>query len=175
MQSQCRSRKQKDSDFTSITKWRPVCKALSKMKWGKASGPSGIIAKMLKAAGEGRVELVRKVVEVVFSSCMISTLRKPSIVYHNAQSRVRVNGQYSEEFGVRIGVPQGSVLSPLIFILGLEALSCSFALLCHGSCSMRMIWCSTWTPRRSVSPNSRHGRLAWKVKGPMSAWRRPSS
>ena len=26
-----------------------------------------------------------------------------------------------------------------------------------------------------VSPSSRHGRLAWKVKGSMSTWKRPSS
>ena len=44
----------------------------------------------------------------------------------NARSRVRVNGQYSEEFGVWVGVHQGSVLSPLLFILVLEALSREF-------------------------------------------------
>ena len=44
-------------------------------------------------------------------------------MYVNARSRVRVNGQYSEEFGVGVGVYQGSVLSPLLFILVLEALS----------------------------------------------------
>ena len=47
-------------------------------------------------------------------------------MYTNARSRVRVNGQYSEEFGVAVGVQQGSVLSPLLFILVLEALSREF-------------------------------------------------
>ena len=40
--------------------------------------------------------------------------------------RVRVNGQYSEEFGVGVGVHQGSVLRLLLFILMLEALSREF-------------------------------------------------
>jgi len=47
-------------------------------------------------------------------------------MYVNARSRVRVNGQYSEEIAVGIGVHQGSVLSPLLFILVLEALSHEF-------------------------------------------------
>ena len=38
------------------------------------------------------------------------------------RSRVRVGDGYSEEFGVGVGVHQGSVLSPLLFIIGLEAL-----------------------------------------------------
>ena len=47
-------------------------------------------------------------------------------IYSKARSRVRVNGQYSEEFGVGVGVHQGSVLSLLLFILVLEALSREF-------------------------------------------------
>ena len=47
-------------------------------------------------------------------------------MYRNARSRVRVNGQYSEEFNVGVGVHQGSVLSPLLFVLVLEALSREF-------------------------------------------------
>ena len=43
-------------------------------------------------------------------------------MYCKPQSRVRVNGQYSEEFGVGVGVHQGSPLSLLLFILKLMAL-----------------------------------------------------
>ena len=47
-------------------------------------------------------------------------------MYSNDLSHVQVSVQYSEEFGVGIGVHQGSALSPLLFILVLEALSCEF-------------------------------------------------
>ena len=45
-----------------------VRKAISKMKCGKAAGPSGIIAEMLKAAGEDGVELARQLMEEIFCS-----------------------------------------------------------------------------------------------------------
>ena len=48
-----------------------ICKTLSKMKCSKATGPSGIIAELLKASGEEGVELARQLVEAVFSSCEI--------------------------------------------------------------------------------------------------------
>jgi hypothetical protein len=47
-------------------------------------------------------------------------------MYANARSRVRVGDGYSEEFEVKVGVHQGSVLSPLLFIVVLEALSREF-------------------------------------------------
>ena len=47
-------------------------------------------------------------------------------MYHNARAKVRVGTSLSEEFEVKVGVHQGSVLSPLLFIIVLEALSVEF-------------------------------------------------
>ena len=47
-------------------------------------------------------------------------------MYSNARSRVHVGEGYSEEFEVKVGVHQGSVLSPLLFIIVLKALSPEF-------------------------------------------------
>ena len=51
----------------------------------------------------------------------------------------------------------------------------SSALVYHGSSSMLMPSCSSWTTKMSVSPSSRCGWLAWKIKGPIATWRKPSS
>ena len=47
-------------------------------------------------------------------------------MYANARSRVRVANGLSDQFNVDVGVHQGSVLSPLLFIIVLEALSREF-------------------------------------------------
>ena len=44
-------------------------------------------------------------------------------MYKNAQSDVRVNVTYSDEFLVQVGLHQGSMLIHLLFIIVLEALS----------------------------------------------------
>ena len=45
-------------------------------------------------------------------------------MYTSVRSSVRVDEGYSEEFEVKVGIYQGSVLSPLLFLIVLEALSC---------------------------------------------------
>jgi len=49
------------------------------------------------------------------------------VMYANANSKVRVNGSYSTPFEVKVGVHYGSVFSPLLFIIVLEALSMEFS------------------------------------------------
>ena len=47
-------------------------------------------------------------------------------MYSNARSRVRVGEGYSDELKVKVGLHQGAVLSPLLFIILLEASSPEF-------------------------------------------------
>ena len=51
-------------------------------------------------------------------------------MYDSAQSRVTVNNSYSEPINVSVGVHQGSVLSPLPFIIVMEVLSREFRVGC---------------------------------------------
>ena len=47
-------------------------------------------------------------------------------MYEDATTKVRLNGKESNAFSVKVGVHQGSVLSPLLFIIVLEVLSMEF-------------------------------------------------
>ena len=58
-------------------------------------------------------------------------------MYKDVESRVRVDDGYSKEYGVRVGVNQNSVLSPLLSIIVLDALSRELQAV-HGSCSTQM-------------------------------------
>ena len=50
-------------------------------------------------------------------------MRLVQSIYKDVSRRVRVCDGYTEEFGLGVGVHHGSVLSPLLFIIMLEALS----------------------------------------------------
>ena len=54
------------------------------------------------------------------------SVRIVQAVFNEAKSEIRMNGLYSDEFEVKVGVYQGSALSPLIFIIALEALPKEF-------------------------------------------------
>ena len=47
-------------------------------------------------------------------------------MYDGATTAVRLRDEESKEFGIKVGVHQGSVLSPLLFTIVLEALSREF-------------------------------------------------
>ena len=51
-------------------------------------------------------------------------------MYNGPISKIRVNDSYSDDISVKVGVHQGSVLSPLLFIIVLEALSKEFRTAC---------------------------------------------
>lgn len=53
-------------------------------------------------------------------------MRVIQVIYRDARSQVRVNNRFSDVFSAQFGVHQRSVLSPLLFIIVLEALSQEF-------------------------------------------------
>ena len=61
--------------------------------------------------------------ELVVDDWMIKVIMA---MYKNAKSLVSVNGALGDEFDVKVGVHQGSVLSPILFVIVLEALSREF-------------------------------------------------
>ena len=73
-------------------------------------------------------------------------------MYKNAKTSVKVNGVGGRDFPVEVGVHQGSVLSPLLFIIVMEALSkrfdptedCAWELLYADA-----LWCC-WLIRRRI-------------------------
>ena len=62
-----------------------IRKAISKMRNGKAAGPSGIIAEMLKASGESGINLAREMTQTVFSSGVVPTDWEESFQFNSIQ------------------------------------------------------------------------------------------
>ena len=63
----------------------------------------------------GQMNVDRSLINVIMS------------MYKNARASVKVNGVGGRDFPVEVGVHQGSVLSPLLFIIVMEALSRTFS------------------------------------------------
>ncbi|XP_048743129.2 uncharacterized protein LOC125656570 [Ostrea edulis] len=63
-------------------------------------------------------------------------VRMVQSMYSDARSRVCVGDGYSDAFRVGVGVHQGSVLSPLLFIIVVEALSIEL----HTSCPWELLY-----------------------------------
>ena len=101
-------------------------------------------------------------------------VRVTQVMYSNAQSRMQVNIQYNYEFGMGIMCIRTLPLAHCSSSRWWRHFHMSSALVYRGSFSSLATCCSSQTPRRSVSPCSRHGRQVWKVKSSISTWRRPS-
>ena len=50
-----------------------VKKAISKMKWGRAAGPSGIVEEMIKSAGETDATMIRDLATAIISDGKVPT------------------------------------------------------------------------------------------------------
>ncbi|XP_068671242.1 uncharacterized protein [Montipora foliosa] len=120
---------------------KEVVKAMGEMKAGKAAGPSGVSLEMIVANGEigigVMVELCQGVLDGrgMLDEWALSVVgpkkgivvgneeerytrgngeRAVMTLYEGAKTRVRVGLELSKEFDVKVGVHQGSVLSPLV-------------------------------------------------------------
>ena len=96
-------------------------------------------------------------------------------IYSNARSQVRVNGTYSEPFQVKVGVHQGSVLSPLLFLIVLEALSREY----RTGCPWELLYADDLVIIASSEEELISKLRLWKLqmegKGLRVNWVRPNS
>ena len=85
-------------------------------------------------------------------------------MYADTATMVRLNGRVSGGFGVKVGVHQGSVLSPLLFIIVMEALSRTF----REGLPMELLYADDLVlvadSEELLMEKIKNGRLVWKTK-----------
>lgn len=68
----------------------------------------------------------RAVLQLVMRKMRVGWVRVVMLMYKSASTQVRISGDFSDEFSGNFGVHLGSVLSSLLFIMEIEALSKDF-------------------------------------------------
>ena len=84
--------------------------------------------------------------------------RAVKAMYENTKSCVRVNGQFSDEFNIKVGVHQGEVLSPLLFIIVMEALSREFRV----GCPWKLLYADDQVLMAEILENLKKKLTIWK-------------
>ena len=79
-------------------------------------------------------------------------------MYRNTRSRVRVYRTFSDDFLVQVGLHQGSVLSPLLFILVLEAPYRQI----RSGCIKKLLYADDWALVRGTVRGLKGRLKTWK-------------
>ena len=73
---------------------------------------------------------------------VIHLVRAVMAMYTEANTSVKTQDGPSDKFKVKVGLHQGSVLSPLLFVSVMKVIACERQERdYHGSCCMLMTWC----------------------------------
>ena len=89
-------------------------------------------------------------------------------MYELSNSPVRVKNIVGSKFSVKVGVHQGSVLSPLLFIMVIEALSREF----RSGLPRELLYADDLVIIANSLEEPEERYLAWKVKVPESQYRK---
>ena len=88
----------------------------------------------------------------------VGVVRVIQSMYDGPISKIRVNDSYSDNISVKVGVHQGSVLSPLLFIIVLEALSKEF----RTGCPWELFYADDLVVSAETPEAPRERLLTWK-------------